>query len=348
MNKPASLTAGVCSLCITATMVAVPPHAAAADLPVIQHRSVSVSDQPYELTAASVALQNLLLVAGIPFNNLNTTLTTLGGLTNFVTGLNQALGNIYKGNWNLVPANLQKAWTDEVAAFQKVLQLPQTLINYNVRALQNLFGGVAPASVTSTFVTSERVHTLALPSAAPAIEGSTTESADELTVIDVKDSAGNAEALSGSEVESSTELAVDADTTAPEDDTEADSADTVDEVDPTVPAADTTVEAPTEDAPEESSEPAAEKPAPADTDQATDVHDTADADTPDAGATYGKHALKGGTAGKHARPDDATDSTASSSTAGSSTDSAPGRHRKAESGAEGSSSSSAGKSGAAA
>ena len=89
MNKPASLTAGVCSLCITATMVAVPPHAAAADLPVIQHRSVSVSDQPYELTAASVALQNLLLVAGIPFNNLNTTLTTLGGLTNFVTGLNQ-------------------------------------------------------------------------------------------------------------------------------------------------------------------------------------------------------------------------------------------------------------------
>jgi hypothetical protein len=461
VNKPASLTAGVCSLCITATMVAVPPHAAAADLPVIQHRSVSVSDQPYELTAASVALQNLLLVAGIafnnlnttlttlggltnfvtglnqalgniykgnwnlvpanlqkawtdevaafqkvlqlpqtlityntktiqnfvnslgaggstlaaqsaastaaalptaqsdvtnallvvlgiPFNNLNTTLTTLGGLTNFVTGLNQALGNIYKGNWNLVPANLQKAWTDEVAAFQKVLQLPQTLINYNVRALQNLFGGVAPASVTSTFVTSERVHTLALPSAAPAIEGSTTESADELTVIDVRDAAGNAEALAGSEVESGTELAVDVDTTAPEDDTEADSGDTVDEVDPTAPAEDTTVEAPTEDAPEESSEPAAEKPSPADTDPATDVHDTVDADTPDAGATYGKHALKGGTSGKHARPDDATDSTASPSTAGSSTDSAPGRHRKAESGAEGSSSSSAGESGAAA
>src|SRR6478609_9593216 len=140
-------------------MVAVPPHAAAAELPVVQHRTVSVLDQPYELTAASVALQNLLLVAGIPFNNLNTTLTTLGGLTNFVTGLNQALGNIYKGNWDLVPANLQKAWTDEVAAFQKVLQLPQTLITYNTKTIQNFVnslgaGGskLSAKSVASTAV----------------------------------------------------------------------------------------------------------------------------------------------------------------------------------------------------
>ena len=148
MNKSASLTAGVCSLCITATMVAVPPQAAAAELPVVQHRTVSVLDQPYELTAASVALQNLLLVAGIPFNNLNTTLTTLGGLTNFVTGLNQALGNIYKGNWDLVPANLQKAWTDEVAAFQKVLQLPQTLIAYNAKTIQNFVDSLSAGGST--------------------------------------------------------------------------------------------------------------------------------------------------------------------------------------------------------
>ncbi|WP_304116225.1 hypothetical protein [Mycolicibacterium bacteremicum] len=153
MNKPISLTAGACSLCITATMIAAPPQAAAAAAtPQIQHRSVSTLDQPYQLTAASVALQNLLLVAGIPFNNLNTTLTTLGGLTNFVTGLNQALGNIYKGNWDLVPANLQKAWTDEVAAFQKVLQLPQTLIEYDTRTIQNFvnsLGGSSPSTVRS-------------------------------------------------------------------------------------------------------------------------------------------------------------------------------------------------------
>ena len=73
MNKSASLTAGVCSLCITASLVAVPPQASAAELPAIGHRTVSMVDQPYELTASS-QIDNLLLVAGIPFNNLNTTI----------------------------------------------------------------------------------------------------------------------------------------------------------------------------------------------------------------------------------------------------------------------------------
>ena len=339
MNKPASLTAGVCSLCITATMVAVPPHAAAAELPVVQHRSVSVLDQPYELTAASVALQNLLLVAGIPFNNLNTTLTTLGGLTNFVTGLNQALGNIYKGNWDLVPANLQKAWTDEVAAFQKVLQLPQTLINHNVQALQNLFGSLAPASVTSTFVTSERVHTLALPSAAAAeIDGSTPETADESTVIEVKDAAADGAALATGEVDSDAETVVEGNAGAPVDEAVPNPTETVGEVDSTVPAED----APGESVDEEDAEKPSAKPA------ATDPAPTADAeeaDAPDEGATYGKHALRGGAYGKHARQDGSPDS-ASADT--SSTDSAPGRHRKTESGSTGSSSASAGSAGAAA
>ena len=149
MNKPASLTAGVCSLCITASLIVAPPHAAAAaPAPVAPHRAVSVVDQPYDLTAASAALQNLLLVAGIPFNNLNTTLSTLGGLTNFVTGLNQALGNIYKGNWDQVQAGLQKAWNDEVVAFQKVLALPQTLIKYDATVIRNFLGSVSGASAT--------------------------------------------------------------------------------------------------------------------------------------------------------------------------------------------------------
>lgn len=339
MNKSASLTAGVCSLCITATMVAAPPHAAAAELPVVQHRSVSVLDQPYELTAASVALQNLLLVAGIPFNNLNTTLTTLGGLTNFVTGLNQALGNIYKGNWNLVPANLQKAWTDEVAAFQKVLQLPQTLITYNVQALQNLFGGLSPASVTSTFVASERVHTLALPSAAAAIEGGTPEKADESPAIEVTGS---------TPLESGTETAVAVDPAVPGHETVTAPTDTVDEVHSTVPAEDAAIDSPVADAPQEGIAPVAEKPKPseepkpsekpaaADTDHNVDTDDT---DPAHAAATYGKHALKGGVSGKHSRTDDASDSgAASASTQGTSTASAPGRHRKAETASAGSAS----------
>ncbi|MHA3023526.1 hypothetical protein ACXPWS_25070 [Mycobacterium sp. BMJ-28] len=162
MNKSASLTAGVCSLCITASLVAVPPQASAAELPAIGHRTVSMVDQPYELTASS-QIDNLLLVAGIPFNNLNTTLTTLGGLTNFVTGLNLALGNIYKGNWDLVQANLQKAWNDEVAAFSKVLALPQTLINYDVKTIQNFLAGLSGAS--ATLATTNKAVAAATPTA---------------------------------------------------------------------------------------------------------------------------------------------------------------------------------------
>ncbi|MDF2583334.1 MAG: hypothetical protein K0R33_1977, partial [Mycobacterium sp.] len=52
------------------------------------------------------------------------------------------------GNWNLVPANLQKAWTDEVAAFQKVLQLPQTLITYNTKTIQNFVNSLGTGGST--------------------------------------------------------------------------------------------------------------------------------------------------------------------------------------------------------
>ncbi|MGN7781964.1 hypothetical protein ACTJJE_20955, partial [Mycolicibacterium sp. 22603] len=127
--------------------------------------AAAVSPAVLPAAAPTDVTNALLVVLGIPFNNLNTTLTTLGGLTNFVTGLNLALGNIYKGNWDQVPANLQKAWSDEVAAFDKVLQLPQTIVTYNITALQNLVSSLAPAP-TSTVVTSERVFSLALPQAA--------------------------------------------------------------------------------------------------------------------------------------------------------------------------------------
>ncbi len=168
MNKPASLTAGVCSLCITASLVVAPPHAAAGQAPVVQHRSVSVLENPYALTASSQALQNLLLVAGIPFNNLNTTLSTLGGLTNFVTGLNLALGNIYKGNWDQVPANLAKAWTDEVAAFKKVLALPQTLIKYDAAVIGNFLGGLGAGATLASSNKSVSTAAAALPTAQSA------------------------------------------------------------------------------------------------------------------------------------------------------------------------------------
>jgi hypothetical protein len=283
-------------------------------------------------TAQSDVTNALLVVLGIPFNNLNTTLTTLGGLTNFVTGLNQALGNIYKGNWDLVPANLQKAWTDEVAALQKVLQLPRTLITYNIQALQNLVGNLAPASA-STFVMSERIHTLALPA---ALEGATPTTADEVPVIESEDDSDAAAAVDATE----TVDAVDA--IGVEDSTE-----TADEVDTTVPEAETvtdttlTTDAPAEDAAKPVTEEASEKPSETITDGDTDK--TADTNASEEGPTYGKHALQdgasGATYGKHALKDDTAESASSASADESSAASGPGRHRKAESDSEGSSAS---------
>ena len=87
----------------------------------------------------------LLAVLGLPSYYLFTTLATLGGLTNFVTGLNLASGNIYKGNWGAVPDNLKKAWDDEVAAVKAVLNLPNTLVEETKLRLGNL----APASAAN-------------------------------------------------------------------------------------------------------------------------------------------------------------------------------------------------------
>jgi hypothetical protein len=91
-----------------------------------------------DLTEAREVTEALLAVLGLPSYYLFTTLATLGGLTNFVTGLNLASGNIYKGNWGAVPDNLKKAWDDEVAAVKAVLNLPKTLVEETKFRLGNL------------------------------------------------------------------------------------------------------------------------------------------------------------------------------------------------------------------
>lgn len=148
MNKPASLTAGVCSLCITASLIVAPPHAAAAaPAPVAPHRTVSVVDQPYELTAS---IDQLLAVAGLPLNNLNTTINTVGQLLVFVKGLNLAMGHIYTGAWGAVPADLLQAWTDEQTAIRNVIALPAKLIAYDLSVIGGAFGATATAATAAT------------------------------------------------------------------------------------------------------------------------------------------------------------------------------------------------------
>lgn len=146
-RKSASLTAGVCSLCITASLVTAPPHAAAAaTAPTVQHRTVSTLEQPYELTAS---IDQLLAVAGLPLNNLNTTINTVGQLLVFVKGLNLAMGHLYTGAWGSVPADLLQAWTDEQKAIQNVISLPAKLIAYDLSVIGGAFGATATAATTA-------------------------------------------------------------------------------------------------------------------------------------------------------------------------------------------------------
>ncbi|MGJ6126137.1 hypothetical protein QN239_26525 [Mycolicibacterium sp. Y3] len=146
-RKSASLTAGVCSLCITASLVTAPPHAAAAaTAPAVQHRTVSTLEQPYELTAS---IDQLLAVAGLPLNNLNTTINTVGQLLVFVKGLNLAMGHLYTGAWGSVPADLLQAWTDEQKAIQNVIALPAKLIAYDLSVIGGAFGATATAATAA-------------------------------------------------------------------------------------------------------------------------------------------------------------------------------------------------------
>ncbi|QNJ94618.1 hypothetical protein HZU40_10330 [Mycolicibacterium fluoranthenivorans] len=146
-RKSASLTAGVCSLCITASLVTAPPHAAAAaTAPAVQHRTVSTLEQPYELTAS---IDQLLAVAGLPLNNLNTTINTVGQLLVFVKGLNLAMGHLYTGAWGSVPADLLQAWTDEQKAIQNVIALPAKLIAYDLAVIGGAFGATATAATAA-------------------------------------------------------------------------------------------------------------------------------------------------------------------------------------------------------
>jgi hypothetical protein len=453
---PASLTAGVCSLCVTASLVVAPPHAAAAEVPAVQHRTVSATDQSYELaalqqqllivaglpfdnaykavlavaalgnvivgvngvpalnaalgaiykgqwnlvpqyvanafelggaavknlidlprqlitydvaqigklfggasalsassktvsTAAAVpsvtaavpsGVQQLLVVAGLPFDNAYKAVQAVAALGNVIIGvtgvpaLNAALGAIYKGQWNLVPGYLANAFELGVAAVKNLIDLPRQLIAYDVAQIGKLFSPASATSTAATFVQSERVATLALPTAKTSIEAGTPTSADEVT--DTKKDTKDA-----TEVKDTTETK---DTTEVKDSTETkdatDTKDTTTEVKDPTEVKDTTTE--TKDATETKT--------PADTKDATDTKDsteskdttgdkTGEKDAKDSTTT--KKAKKGSTYGKHARQDDGTDSTASAST-GTKT-STGGKHRKPEGGSsEGSSASSAG------
>jgi hypothetical protein len=180
VRKSTSLTAGLCSLCITASIVTATPQAAAAQPPAVQHRTVSVVEQPYVLTASTQQIiEDLLVVAGLPAYNIYTTVNALGGLTIFVTNTNKALGSIFTGQWGQIPTYLEAAVEDERKAIEKLTALPQTLIDYNTTAIQNLLDSLGGGGSTVA-IASAAAPAAATPSAAAA---STPEVLSDLLVV---------------------------------------------------------------------------------------------------------------------------------------------------------------------
>ncbi len=153
--------ASVCTVCIAASSGTVVPHSVAA-LPV--GTSVSTVSPRYALAASSTSLSaptptvllDALNVASLPLQNLITVLTALGGVTGIVILPNTVYSLAVSGKADQIPQAIQDAITKEAAAFQTLLQVPQTIIDTNVAAVKELFsnfgGASSLASVSSTEV----------------------------------------------------------------------------------------------------------------------------------------------------------------------------------------------------
>jgi hypothetical protein len=130
--------AGACTLCIAAASgtVAEPQVALAAQ----QESTVRVVQRDYTLTATG---NPLLDIASLPFQNYFTIASTLGNLAAFIPPVNQATGAFFQGQWDTIPPLLQKAINDEIAAIAAVIQLPATIVAYDLNVIAGAFGGAS-------------------------------------------------------------------------------------------------------------------------------------------------------------------------------------------------------------
>ncbi|MFG1932695.1 hypothetical protein ACGFK1_18935 [Mycobacterium sp. NPDC048908] len=90
---------------------------------------------------------NLVPIAELPFQLYFTVASTLGNLAAFVAPVNAATGAFFQGQFEKIPPLLQKAFTDELAAINKVLALPATVVSTIGSAIS---GGLATSALTTT------------------------------------------------------------------------------------------------------------------------------------------------------------------------------------------------------
>jgi hypothetical protein len=145
IHKSTTLVAGACTLCIAAASGTVEPQV---ELAAKQENTSRVVSREYTLAAAF----DPIAIAQLPFQNYFTIASTLGNLAAFVAPVNAATGAFFQGQWNTIPASLQKAVTAEIAAIQAVIQLPATVVSNDLGVI---FGGTSTATLGTALAQSD-------------------------------------------------------------------------------------------------------------------------------------------------------------------------------------------------
>ena len=122
--------------------------------------AVTQSDVATTAAAPADTASGLLAIAQLPFQNYFTIASTLGNLAAFVPPVNAATGAFFQGQWDKIPPLLQKAFTDELAAINNVLQLPATIITTDLAVISGAFGAGLGATALTTGTSSIEMQAL--------------------------------------------------------------------------------------------------------------------------------------------------------------------------------------------
>jgi hypothetical protein len=110
-------------------------------------------------------------IASLPFQNYFTIASTLGSLAAFVPPVNAATGAFFQGQWDMIPPLLQQAVTAEIAAIAAVIQLPATIITYDLGVIAGASDGASSAAVGNTVAVSAADAPAAAATAADPVSG---------------------------------------------------------------------------------------------------------------------------------------------------------------------------------
>ncbi|MUL85914.1 MULTISPECIES: hypothetical protein [unclassified Mycolicibacterium] len=149
-----SLMAGMCTVCVTASVVAVAPEATKALTGPVA-LPVPTSDAGYLLTASSTLLNDLINVASLPVQNLATAWTDVAQLTYIINVVNAVNADLISGKWTSIQPDVQAILTKEQGYLTTLAALPATIVNTDVAAISKLaadlgLGGASSAATTSS------------------------------------------------------------------------------------------------------------------------------------------------------------------------------------------------------